>query len=194
MAIRDKLNAILSQVTGDNADAIKTIVNEAVAELDTFEASKRKADNEAASRKQDLKEANDLIDRQKAELEKLQTTNPDTDGLKKKADAYDALLKKQNDEVIAKWTDVSKNLTVDKAHKNFDKIEKVKGRFVNLEGKDLTPEQASKNLDVYNLLTDTGFFEIEKKPDTPPDKSRAPGANSGAPTTSGQALFTNQIK
>jgi len=178
MALKDLLTKIKSKLPADADTELVSLLADASRETDTLFADLSAANAESKGRKEEIKTLKGKVE----ELEtNLQSSKPDPE-LEKKASAYDALLKKQSDEVIAKWNKVAKTFEVDKAHKSFDKIEKVKDRFVKLDGKDLTPEEAAKNLDTYELLQSTGYFEIEKAPDTPPDKSRRPeGAKPAEP-------------
>ena len=63
---------------------------------------------------------------------------------------------------MASWTEKAKLLSIDKSDKRYDKVEKIKGKFIMpAEGQELTPDQIAKNIETYDLLTEAGYFAVE---------------------------------
>lgn len=191
MAIKEILTKLKSMVTGDNADAVKSEIDKAIDEFETFEESKRKADAESKSRKLELTERDRLIEQQNAEIEKLKTANPDIEVLKQKAAKHDQMVSEQQASRAKQWTERSAIFALpetDKRKANMDKL-KPKFHFAE-EGKTLTDEQIAHNLNLYETLELAGAFG-EIKPIEKPDPRPNPMTGDKA-QTSGQALFTNK--
>ena len=191
MAIKELLSKVKAMITGDNADAVKAVIDSIETEFDTFEESKRKADSEAKSRKLDLQDRDRTIEKYEKEIENLKKDNPDVNALKEKAASYDKLLAEQTASRLKTWNEKSAIFNLPDTDKRKANMDKLKPKFHFAEkDQTLSDEQITHNLNLYETLEIAGAFgeiKTESKPDPRP-------RNAGdKPLSSGAALFKKTV-
>lgn len=198
MAIKDKLTQVITQLSGDNADALKTLLREAIAEFDTVYETLTQANNESKTRKEKIKELEKQIEAKDEQLEKFNNLNPELDRLKKVEAEHLSYKKEQYDKRLSEWTEKAKVFAIPETDKRFDKINKAKDQFVFPadEKSALTDEQLAANLKAYNLLDMAGYFSTEGGGNDPIPPRPAPTKTSGdkSEKSAGQALWETMIK
>lgn len=191
MAIKEILQRVIAQLSGDNAEALKAELRQGLIEVDTILESKQQSDGESKSRKEKLRQAEADLLKANEEIEKLKGNQAEFDRLKAVETEYLTHKKTIADTQLADWKNKQAKLQVDKTHKDYDRFTKLASRFSFIEdGKELTEAQISDNLKQYSLLEDAGFFGVQEA-----GKQEAPKYPGGNETNneqkSGSALFNN---
>ena len=126
-------------------------------------------------------------------LETLEKSETELTELRKLKALYESEKKASYDKRLSSWQEKAKIFSIDKTDKRFDKIEKVKSKFIFPadEKTVLTEEQLALNENTYALLQETGYFELAST-----DPKGLPNPANPNPTdnmSSGQALL-NRMK
>jgi len=196
MAIRDRLNKIISQLTGDNAEALKTELREAISEAETMNEALLQANNESRTRKEKLREKDAELTEWKEKAESLTNLNPELDRLKKVEAEFNTHKQTIFDSKLNTWKSKAEIFAVPETDKRFAKVVKIKDQFTFPadDKSQLTAEQIDANLKAFNMLEIAGYFDgvdNDTKPlPRPKDNSPVPKDRQ----TAGQALFTTTIK
>jgi predicted nuclease with TOPRIM domain len=181
--IKTIFERIKTKISSEELAKIESDISEGIAEdekLYTQLADTRRESAERRERVQELQSDNDKLRAKttdlQAEIEKGK--DPKNDAELKRLQGIETQFQQLQTEAEKKlrdqWADKSKVLSVDKSSKIFDKIEKVKGRFVFPEANaDLPIDVVKRNLETYELLETTGYFTA----DTSYAGGRAPGTN-----------------
>jgi hypothetical protein len=122
-----------------------------------MESALKDANSSDAERRIALKKKDEEIQglkNQVAELDGYKSQIAELEGFKQK---YDEVIETQNTALKTKWAEMAKTFDAKETDPNFDKIDKVKGRF-NLNT-DIDIDQVKQNISTYELLSETGFFE-----------------------------------
>lgn len=124
-----------------------------------------------------VKERNDLradLAEKQSEIDQLKAK---VDGDAKEITRLKSVETKFNDfktaeetKVLNAWSEKAKVFSVPDSDPTFEKVEKIRGKF-KFPGKDetLTAEQAQHNLEIFNVIEETGYFgKINPLPDETP--------------------------
>lgn len=181
--IKTIFERIKTKISSEELAKIESDISEGIAEdekLYTQLADTRRESAERRERVQELQSDNDKLRAKttdlQAEIEKGK--DPKNDAELKRLQGietqYQQLQLDAEKKLRDQWADKAKVLSVDKSSKIFDKIEKVKGRFVFPEANsDLPIDVVKRNLETYELLDSTGYFAGESLP----AGGAAPGIN-----------------
>jgi DNA repair exonuclease SbcCD ATPase subunit len=193
MTLKEKLNNLISQLTGDNAEALKQSLRECISDADTMSEALLQANNESKSRKEKLRTLESEMSDLKEQSEKLKNNEPELTRLKGIETEYLNSKKAGFEKRHADWMEKQKKLKVEETDPQFDKIEKVKGQFVYADDKtQLTDEQLAANEKAYSLLSDINFFaEDNSKAEAFP---RAGGGNNSLISKEQAAINVSQGK
>jgi predicted RNase H-like nuclease (RuvC/YqgF family) len=191
MAIKEKLNHIISQLTGDNADALKQELREAILEADNITEALTQANAESKARKEKLRTIESELNDVKEALDKTKSLTPELETYKKKAADYDAYLSQQRQTRLADWNKKASIFNTKETDKLHGKLQAVKDKFVFApdDKTELTDEQVSANMRAYELLEVAGFFKAEDDNKGGFPRPANNDGNNKATLTSGQALF-----
>jgi len=168
-----------------------SLLADAKREATTVLSDLSSANNESKTRKEKIRELESELETKKSEINALSSNDnkAELDRLKSIEAEYEAHKTELDNKTIAEWKSISEIFNIKDTDKRYPKISKIKDRFVLSD--EITVEQARKNLDAYNLLTDAGAFEVESTTDT---GGRAPIGNlPGQPQTAGEA-YVQQLK
>lgn len=167
MALKDILNKIAAQVSGDNADAIKTLANEAISEANTMQRALSDANEESRERKEKLKQAQSDLETKQAEIETLKKANPDVEALKAKAAKYDEVVKAAETEKRTAWQKKAEIFAIKDTEKLHGKVQAIKDKFRHApEGKELSIEDIEYNMSIYDALDSAKYFEADSNANT----------------------------
>lgn len=176
MAIKEILAKIKTILGADAPAETISLLAEADREANDILESLSAANKESAGRKAKIRELESELNETKAKAESVNDPKAQEE-LKRLKDIetqFQQLQTEAEKKIRDQWADKSKVLSVDKSSKIFDKIEKVKGRFVFPEANaDLPIDVVKRNLETYELLETTGYFTA----DTSYAGGRAPGTN-----------------
>ena len=194
MAISEKIKKVIGQLTGDGADAQRSLLNEILGEVDTLLTAQEAANGEAQRRRK----ANEKYEAQIAELndklEQFANINTELDRLKKVEADYLADKKKGYDNRLNEWKAKAEIFAIDETDRRFDKISKIRAdfHFPADEKSELTPEQVDANLKAYELLSKANYFEqADTDKSDPPPRPKVNVPSSKAEMTSGQAAWAS---
>jgi chromosome segregation ATPase len=192
MAIRDRINTVISQLTGDNAEALKAELRQALTEADNMNEALIQANGEAKTRKEKLRESEAKVAELNENIEKFNNITPELARLKKVETDFLAEKKAGFDNRLTAWNDKAKVFGIDKTNKLFEKVEKIKADFIF--GSDEVPlndEQLTANERAYALLDKAGYFATDEGGGKGFDR---PFTGTQPPTgTPGSSLFTNKV-
>lgn len=183
MNLKEILGKIKATLGADAPAEIITLLADADRQLQDLTESKRAADRESAERKEKIRELEGKIAETEGKLSQVNTpeAKAELDRLKKVEADHLALLKSQDDAVMAEWAEKSKLLSVDATDKRYAKVQAVKKHFViPKEGETLNIEQVRENLKTYAHYDDIGHFNVESTdtggaPPKPTDGAPKPG-------------------
>jgi chromosome segregation ATPase len=196
MALRERLNKIISQLTGDNAEALKTELREAITEAETITESLMQANNESKTRKEKIRALETELSDTKEKVEGFTNLNPELERLKKVEAEFNTHKQTIFDSKLNTWKSKAEIFAVPETDKRFAKVVKIKDQFTFPadDKSQLTAEQIDANLKAFNMLEIAGYFDgvdNDTKPlPRPKDNSPVPKDRQ----TAGQALFTTTIK
>lgn len=162
MAIKELINQVIGQLTGDGADAQKDVLRKAISEAETMQEQLIQANGEAKTRKEKVREAEAKISELNDQIEKLNNITPELEQYKKKAAELDNYKQQQYEQRLTQWTEKAKVFDVKETDKAFEKMSKAKAKFT-FPADDKTPltdEQIDANLKAYDLLDMAGFFTV----------------------------------
>jgi len=194
--IKTIFERIKTKISSEELAKIESDISEGIAEdekLYTQLADTRRESAERRERVQELQSDNDKLRAKttdlQAEIEKGK--DPKNDAELKRLQGIETQFQQLQTEAENKlrdqWADKAKVLSVDKSSKIFDKIEKVKGRFVFPEANsDLPIDVVKRNLETYELLESTNYFTSEQ---TPAGGNPPAGNGNPMPGNSGQAYI-----
>lgn len=185
MAIKDILKQIADKL-GTDSPEVSSLLAAANREADNIIDDLKSANAESKQRKEKIRELQSEIEGKGDFTETEKSLKSEIERLKKIETEYATLKTAEQKKVIDKWSEKAKAFDVDKTHKSFDKLTKLKEKFAFPDG-DIDFETASKNLEKYELLESAGAFDVA---DTKTPNDRAPVNKDGAPVyqTSGQAI------
>jgi len=189
MAIKDIINKVISQITGDNADALKVELRQALTEVNDLWEAKQQVDNECKKRREKNTTLETELQTAKEELEKAKASEPELQRLKLVETEYNTHKQSIYQTKLNDWKTKQEKLKVKETDKNYDKYTKLLSKFnIFEEGKELTDEQLTNNLNQYALLEEAGIFTEVQTGKPSPAGIPAKGAEGGA-TNSGEALW-----
>ena len=197
MALKEKLNQVISQLTGDNADALKQVLREAISEADTMQESLTQANGEAKSRKDKLREEQAISADLKEQIEKLNNLNPELDRLKGVEVKYNAIKEEGFKAKSNDWQKKAEIFAIPETDKRYAKVQEAKADF-HFPADDksaLTEEQLSANIKAFNIFDKAGYFNNPDgdKPTTTPRPADAP-PKQGESRRSGEATWNSKWK
>lgn len=176
MAIKEILAKIKTVLGADAPAETISLLAEADREANDILESLSAANKESAGRKSKIRELESELNEAKTKAESVNDPKAQEE-LKRLKDIetqFQQLQTEAEKKIRNQWADKSKVLSVDKSSKIFDKIEKVKGKFVFPEANsDLPIDVVKRNLETYELLESTGYFAGESLP----AGGAAPGTN-----------------
>lgn len=183
MNLKEILGKIKATLGTDAPAEIITLLADADRQLQDLTESKRAADRESAERKEKIRELEGKIAETEGKLSQVNTpeAKAELDRLKKVEADHLALLKSQEDAVMAEWAEKSKLLSVGATDKRHAKVQAVISEFVMpKEGETLTIDQVRANLKAYSILEKTNHFAVESTdtggaPPKPTDGAPKPG-------------------
>ena len=186
MNIKESLDKLKTLLGADASDAL-SIISDIERQNQDRDRAMKAANKESEERRIEIEEKDAVIKSKDDEIAK--TLSPEAKAeiaeLRKIKEAHEALLTAKAAETLASWTEKAKLLSIDKTDKRYDKVEKIKGKFIlPTEGQELTPDQIAKNIETYDLLTEAGYFAVEtQKPGGAPPANNAdvpqPGSTLG---------------
>ena len=187
LTVKEILAKIKETLGADAPAEITTLLADADRQLIDMAEAMSAANRESADRKKQIKELTEKVTGLESDLAKKDTPEAKAEiaELRKIKEAHEALLTAKAAETLASWTEKAKLLSIDKTDKRYDKVEKIKGKFIlPKEGEELTPDQIAKNIETYDLLTEAGYFAVEtQKPGGAPPANNAdvpqPGSTLG---------------
>lgn len=190
MAIKELLQSIASKLPEDQAE-IKSLIAGAIREADSILDDLKSANAESKSRKEKIRELQAQIDGTGDFTEKEKALNAEIKRLKEIEAEHLAAKAIADKQVIDTWTEKSKVFGVDKTHKQYEKLTKLKEHFAfPTEGQEITVDMARANLDKYETLETAGVFEISTDiKDSLGNPPKPNTGNDGVPLTSGDALL-----
>ena len=187
LTVKEILAKIKETLGADAPAEITTLLADADRQLIDMAEAMSAANRESADRKKQIKELTEKVTGLESDLAKKDTPEAKAEiaELRKVKEAHEALLTAKAAETLASWTEKAKLLSIDKTDKRYDKVEKIKGKFIMpTEGQELTPDQLAKNIETYDLLTEAGYFAVE----TQEAGGRSPlPTNTQAPATRAEA-------
>ena len=190
MAIKDILDRIQTNLGEAITPEVKALLADAKREADDILDSKSAVDRESKSRKEKIRELEAQLETAKTEASKAQSPEAlaELKRLKEIETKHNAMLADSDAKLKATWAEKSKILTQDKTSKLYDKVEKVKARFITAqEGTELTSDDIRKNLDTFELLESTAYFTTEPV-DTGGKAPANPANQSTTYKSSGEAI------
>jgi len=164
LTVKEILAKIKETLGADAPAEITTLLADADRQLIDMAEAMSAANRESADRKKQIKELTEKVTGLESDLAKKDTPEAKAEiaELRKIKEAHEALLTAKAAETLASWTEKAKLLSIDKTDKRYDKVEKIKGKFIMpAEGQELTPDQIAKNIETYDLLTEAGYFAVE---------------------------------
>ena len=191
MNIKESLDKLKTLLGADASDAL-SIISDIERQNQDRDRAMKAANKESEERRIELEEKDAVIKSKDDEIAK--TLSPEAKAeiaeLRKIKEAHEALLTAKAAETLASWTEKAKLLSIDKTDKRYDKVEKIKGKFIMpKEGEELTPDQIAKNIETYDLLTEAGYFAVEtQKPGGAP-----PANNADVPKTGSTLGYVQSI-
>jgi len=189
MAIKETLQKVIAQLSGDNAEALKQELRQVLTEVDTLTESKLQVDGESKNRKERLRALESELQTAKEDLEKAKASEPELQRLKLVETEYKTHKQSIYQTKLNDWKTKQEKLKVKETDKNYDKYTKLLSKFnIFEEGKELTDEQLTNNLNQYALLEEAGIFTEVQTGKPSPAGIPAKGAEGGA-TNSGEALW-----
>jgi hypothetical protein len=195
MAIKDIINSVISKLDGDNADALKQELRQALIEVDTLQEAKTQADGESKSRKEKIRALESELASSKDTAEKMTELEKEVSRLRTIETDYQSHKQTIFETRLNDWKAKQAKLTVPETDKNHARFKDLLADFkVYEEGKELTESDIAGNLDKFQVLEKAGLFSSsgDDKTITPPRPSER--REGDRPQTSGQALFTNKLK
>lgn len=174
MALKEILDKIQGKLPTDIGEEITALLADAKREATTVLSDLSSANNESKTRKEKIRELEAEKDALNQEISKLSTNDNKVEIERLKAIETEFTAHKQelDNKVIADWKAKSEIFNIKETDKRFEKISKIKDRFTLSD--EITVDQARKNLDAYNLLSDAGALDVVttgtdgKPPITPP--------------------------
>jgi len=176
MAIKESLQAIASKLTEEQSE-LKAQIAVVIREVDNVFDDLKSANAESKQRKEQIREMKSQLEEKGDFTETEKRLKAEIERLKKVETEYATVKTAEQKKVIDKWSEKAKAFDVDKTHKSFDKLTKLKEKFAFPDG-EIDFETASKNLEKYELLESAGAFDVAEGK-TPNDK--APNPNSPTP-------------
>jgi hypothetical protein len=185
--VKELIDDVISQLTGDGADALKEKLREAKVQFGRVEESLSDANKESKNRKEEIRELKAKQESFDSEIEKYKNLNPELDRLKAIEAKYNAKLQKDYTGKANTWKGKAEIFAIPETDNRHAKIAKVKDKFIfPADDKTaLTDEQIDANLRAYDLLEMAGYFEtdnnlqpalphpVNRMPDKLPDKLQA---------------------
>jgi len=163
MNIKESLDKLKTLLGADASDAL-SIISDIERQNQDRDRAMKSANKESEERRIALEEKDAVIKSKDEEIAKILSPEAKAEiaELRKIKEAHEALLSAKAAETLASWTEKAKLLSIDKTDKRYDKVEKIKGKFIMpAEGQELTPDQIAKNIETYDLLTEAGYFAVE---------------------------------
>ncbi len=103
-------------------------------------------------------------------IQTIATQKEEIKNLKGIETEFNAFKEAENKRELEKWNERKKVLTIDDSHSDYDKIQKIIGKFAM--GETLTPEQIRSNNNLYETYAEIDYFEKE-------DNNYPPGGKPG---------------
>lgn len=185
MAIKESLQAIAAKLTEEQSE-LKAQIAGVIREVDNVFDDLKSANAESKQRKEKIRELQSELDGKSDFTETEKRLKAEIERLKKVETEYATVKTAEQGKVIAKWSEKAKAFDVDKTHKSFDKLTKLKEKFTFPDG-ETDFETASRNLEKYELLESAGAFDVA---DTRTPNDKAPQNGDGTPVykSSGAAI------
>lgn len=164
MTLKEILAKIKASMGADAPAEVTTLLADAERQLADLQESKSAADRESAGRKQTIRELTDKVALLESELSKASSpeAKAELERLKGIEEQHKAHLAEQETAIRNQWAEAYKILNVDNTSKLFDKVSKVKDRFLMpANGTELTIDQIKQNMLVYGALESAGAFAVE---------------------------------
>ncbi len=186
MAIKESLQSIASKLTEEQSE-IRAQIAGVIREVDNVLDDLKETTAESVKRKGEIRQLKSQLEEKGDFTETEKKLNAEIERLKKIETEYASVKTAEQKKVIDKWSEKAKAFDVDKTHKSFDKLTKLKEKFAFPDG-EVDFETASKNLEKYELLESAGAFDVADTK-TPNDKSPLPNISGDMPISSGAALL-----
>ena len=139
-----KCESLLSIAESENTGIPKSRFNQKVGECNDLRADKVELEGK-------LETANNKIETQKAEIERLT-------GVETKFNEYKTI---EDSKELAKWKEREKILNVPDTDPTYDDMQRIIGKFAI--GQDITSEQARTNNNLFDVYEDAQYFENDDK-------------------------------
>ena len=186
MAIKETLQAIASKLTEEQSE-LKAQIAGAIREADNIIDDLKSANAESKQRKEKIRELQSELDGKQDFTETEKSLKAEIERLKKIETEYTALQTAEQTKVITQWSEKAKAFDVEKTHKAYEKLTKLKEKFAFPDG-EVDYQTAKANLEKFELLESAGAFDVAdtKTPNlTPPN----PNKLGDMPKSSGEALL-----
>jgi len=161
MALKEILDKIQKGIPADADSNLRSLIADAVEEASHVIESNGAKNRESERLRKQNEALQEAIEAKENEIKALKSDDKSAEIERLKAIETEFTAHKQelDNKTIAEWKSISEIFNIKDTDKRYPKISKIKDRFVLSD--EITVEQARKNLDAYNLLTDAGAFEVE---------------------------------
>ena len=186
MAIKDTLKSIADKLPEEMASE-RALIAGVIREVDNVLDDLKETTAESVRRKGEIRQLKAQIEEKGDFTETEKSLKAEIERLKKVETEYATVKTAEQKKVIDKWLEKAKAFDVEKTHKAFDKLTKLKEKFAFPDG-EVDYQTAKANLEKYELLESAGAFDVA---DTQTPNGKAPrGFTDGdMPQSSGAALL-----
>ena len=186
MAIKETLQAIASKLTEEQSE-LKAQIAGAIREADNIIDDLKSANAESKQRKEKIRELQSELEGRGDFTETETKLKAEIERLKKVEAEYATVKTAEQKKVIDKWLEKAKAFDVEKTHKAFDKLTKLKEKFSFPDG-EIDFATAKANLEKFELLESAGAFDVAESR-TPNGTPPNPNKLGDMPKSSGEALL-----
>ena len=186
MAIKETLQAIASKLTEEQSE-LKAQIAGAIREADNIIDDLKSANAESKQRKEKIRELQSELDGKQDFTETEKSLKAEIERLKKIETEYTTLQTAEQTKVISQWSEKAKAFDVEKTHKAYEKLTKLKEKFSFPDG-EIDYQTAKANLEKFELLESAGAFDVAESR-TPNGTPPNPNKLGDMPKNSGEALL-----
>lgn len=160
MALKEILDKIQKGLHADADSNLRSMIADAIEEASTVIESNGAKNRESERLRKQNEALQEAIEAKENEIKALKSDDKSAEIERLKAIETEFTAHKQelDNKVIADWKAKSEIFNIKETDKRFEKISKIKDRFTLSD--EITVDQARKNLDAYNLLSDAGAFDV----------------------------------
>ena len=197
MGVSEKIKKLSGQLTGEGADAQKSLLNEILGEVESLLTAHESANNEAARRRKANEKYEAEVADLKEQIEKFNAINPELDRLKGVEVKYNAIKEEGFKAKSNDWQKKAEIFAIPETDKRYAKVQEAKADF-HFPADDksaLSEEQLSANIKAFNIFDKAGYFNNPDgdKPTMTPRPADAP-PKQGESRRSGEATWNPKWK